>query len=158
MTTEPSVGARGTDACSSITAGECRHVLACTDRSPPPSAGRCLDVRPGAAAGYAGGRVTLPLLVRAAGRCVRIQWTNRTKLDTEVSAMLASDGADWVRFGDPASLRRLIGAPNAAALEDRLADTAAASEAPLLTWTRADPAEVDRAAYDLVVERATGEG
>lgn len=155
MTTDPSVGPRETDTVSGIGDPDGRHALVCTERSPPANEGRCVDVRPGATAGYAGGPVRLPLIVRGAGRRIQMPWTERAELDTRVTTMLASAAADWVRFGDPSTIGRLIGPRNAAALEHRLADTASAAGVPLVTWTRTRPDDVDRADYDIVVERAT---
>lgn len=115
-----------------------------------------MDVRPGHAATFDGDRVRLPLSVTGAGRRRRIAWIDRRGLDVTVTSMLGPDTAGVVRFGDRSVCRRLLGRVNTASVERRLAATARAAGALLVTWTDRPRREVDSTWYDVVVDAATG--
>ena len=63
-----------------------------------------------------------------------------------------------VRFGDRAACRRLLGGVTTAAIERRLAATASAAEATLVTWTHRPRRELDGRPYDVVDEGTNRSG
>lgn len=130
-------------------------MLVCS-AAPPLGAERCVDVRPGAVATFDGTRVRLPLTVSTPGRRVQVAWIDHHGLDDAVSSMLAAETAGVVRFGDRAACRRLLGRANTATVERRLAATARAAAATLVSWTDRPRSEVDGRSYDVVVEGTTG--
>jgi hypothetical protein len=133
-----------------------RRVLVCSAAAPPLGAEGCVDVRPGAVATFDGDRVRLPLAVSTPGHRVRVAWIDHRGLDDAVSRMLAADTAEVVRFGDRAACRGLLGRANTATVERRLAATARAAAATLVSWTDRPRSEVDSRPYDVVVEGTTG--
>lgn len=132
------------------------RVLVCSAAAPPLGAERCVDVCPEAVATFDGDRVRLPLTVSTPGRRVQVAWIDHHGLDDAVSSMLATGTAGVVRFGDRAACRRLLGRANTATVERRLASTARAAAATLVSWTDRPRSEVDSGPYDVVVEGTTG--
>jgi len=123
-----------------------------SSRSPRVPTEGCVDVRPGVAATYDGGRVKLPLVVTGAGQRIRIDWIDRVELDATVRDLVGTSQPGYVRFADRASCSHTIGPENTAAIERHLATTAAKAEVPFVTWTAVTDGDVDQTRYDVVLK------
>lgn len=121
------------------------------DDAPPTVFGyRCVDVRPGTLATFDGDRVSLPLTVRTGARETRVSWRDVDGLEHAVADYLGGPKPTILRFGDRAACRAALGSAGVGTIERRLAATARAGRAVLLTWTTAD-GDRDVRGYDAVV-------
>ncbi|MFB6354744.1 MAG: hypothetical protein ABEJ92_11750 [Halobacteriales archaeon] len=124
-------------------------LVQCTD--PPSVFGyRCVDVRPGTLATFDGDRVSLPLTVRTESRRTRVSWRDVDGLERAVAGYLVGSEPTVLRFGDRAACRAALGPAGVGTIERRLAATARAGRAALLTWTTAEGDREVRG-YDAVI-------
>ena len=127
-------------------------VLVSSPTTPAVPRGRCVDVRPGAAATFDGDRVWMPLLVTGAGERHRLDRSELPALEDVVLGLLETGRVDTVRFGDRAAYRRALSAAAVRAIERRLLSAARRTRATLLTWTGHVPRNEDYRRYDVVVQ------
>lgn len=133
---------------------ESRAVLVNASGPPTLPVDEVVDVRVGSFASFDGDRHHLSYRVSSRGERTVVSVTSPGELVRVVELSVTGGGPATVRFGDLQTIRRLLPAPMADALERRLVGVADQSAVRLVAWTTGDVRRADRRRYDVDIGRA----